>query len=118
MRPRTHVINVQLTVEADERLSNADVLNDLRKLARDLREPQPRRLPGDAGWWAVGAEVNYASVGEQLAAEADPSFIPPDHRDLAGDLLVDHLARAHQAAFLVSEDPERLIAHHREQHAH
>lgn len=113
MRPRTHVINIQLTVEADDRISNADILNDLRKLARNLREPQPRRLPGDAGWWAVGADVNYASVGEQLAAETDPDYIPPDHRDLAGD----HLARAHQTAFLVSEDPERLIAHHREQHA-
>lgn len=118
MRPRTHVINIQLTVAADERLSNADVINDLRKLTRDLREPQPRRLPGDAGWWAVGAEVAYASVGDQLAAEADPDYIPPDHRDIAGDMLAEHLARAHQTAFLASEDPERLIAHHREQHAH
>ena len=118
MQPRTHVINIQLTVEADDRLSNADILNDLRKLTRNLREPQPRRLLGGAGWWATGAEVGYASVGEQLAAEADPDFIPPDHRDLAGDMLADHLARAHQTAFLVSEGPERLIAYHREQHAH
>jgi len=117
MGPLAYTITIQLTVEADERISRADIINDLRKQAPGLKEHQPGRLASGAGWWAIGADVTFANAGDQLATEAEPDYIPPDHRDLAGDMLADHLARAHYTTFLASEDPQRLIAHHREQHA-
>jgi hypothetical protein len=117
MRPQAYTVTIQLTVQADERISRADIINDLRKQVPGLKEQQPRRLADGAGWWAIGADVTFANAGDQLAAEAEPDYIPPSHLDLAGDMLADHLARAHDTEFLASEDPQRLIACHREQHA-
>ena len=72
---QTHVINIQLRIEARDEISRADLMSDLRKQLADLHEQAPYRHIHGSGWWTNSnssvAALNYENVGEQLAYEAE-----------------------------------------------
>ena len=69
---RDHVINVQVRVQGADTLTNADVLEDLRRCLGSIQEPQPYRNPETPSWWIASIDaINYENVGEMLQYEAD-----------------------------------------------
>ncbi len=72
---QTHVINIQLRVEARDDISRADLMGDLRKQLAALSEQAPYRSIHGSGWWtnsnSAVAMLKYAGITEQAEYEAE-----------------------------------------------
>lgn len=90
---KTHVINVQLRISANDCVSNADILNDLHDLLSEIQEQPPYRSTDGAAWWTNSSQAvsaGYEDAAEQLRAEDDPDYrhrphgFPPPTHEFAG----------------------------------
>jgi hypothetical protein len=72
---QTHVINIQLRVEARDDISRADLMSDLRRQLAALSEQAPYRSIHGSGWWtnsdSAVAMLKYAGIAEQAEYEAE-----------------------------------------------
>ena len=72
---QTHVINIQLTVKAQDGISRGDLMYDLRKLLGELQEPPEFRSVHGAGWGVSGTEgvtmLKFSSISEQAEYDAE-----------------------------------------------
>ena len=71
-------------------------------------------------WTADSPRACAGAQWESFAIHVDGEPLVP-HGDLGGDDLVAHLAAEHDIRFMpsdVRENPERVVATHREQHPH
>ena len=72
---QTHVINIQLTIKAQDGISRGDLMYDLRKLLGELQEPPEFRSIHGAGWGVFGTEgvtmLKFSSISEQAEYDAE-----------------------------------------------
>lgn len=72
---QTHVINIQLTIKAQDGISRGDLMYDLRKLLGELQEPPEFRSIHGAGWGVSGTEgvtmLKFSSISEQAEYDAE-----------------------------------------------
>ena len=73
---RTETFNIQLTVDATDRITRDEILLDLRPQLEQLQEPEPWRYESGDSWYVNRS--SYVQVHDMRPAEKMVIFDPAD----------------------------------------